>query len=65
MQCRLPAAQITLLADETGGMTRMLGLDIPPEADGSGPRSQRWAGSRCAQPLPFPRSSAHWPVTQQ
>lgn len=34
--------QITLVADETGGMTRMLGLDLEPGKDGSGPRSQRW-----------------------
>mmetsp|Transcript_6510 Transcript_6510/g.18725 ORF Transcript_6510/g.18725 Transcript_6510/m.18725 type:complete len:247 (+) Transcript_6510:147-887(+) len=35
--------EITLVADETGGMTRMLGLDLEPGKDGSGPRSQRYS----------------------
>ncbi len=35
--------QITLIADENGGMTRMLGLDLPAtgKTDAGGPRSQR------------------------
>ena len=37
------AVQISLIADEDGGMTRMLGLDLPAtgKTDAGGPRSQR------------------------
>jgi hypothetical protein len=41
----LPRLQIALIADEAGGMTRMLGLDIPAKTgdkSAAGPRSQRW-----------------------
>jgi peroxiredoxin len=40
----LPHSQIALIADEDGGMTRMLGLDIPAKTgdeSAAGPRSQR------------------------
>lgn len=44
----LPRLQIALIADEDGGMTRMLGLDIPAKTgdkSAAGPRSQRWGAS--------------------
>ena len=44
-QPALPRLQIALIADEAGGMTRMLGLDIPAKTgdkSAAGPRSQRW-----------------------
>lgn len=38
-----PDHKICLVADESGGLVRLLGLEIAPKADGSGPRSQRFS----------------------